>query len=196
MQYDFHLTTSAYIDVPNQAPEPASTPIISDPPVENKTTNSNISPHTGKLRASIPSVKFAPFPDEPSPRPSTVFISPAEKVKLLKEREERWDTLTPKKIRKLSVEGNAGVYELQEGIFLMCDDYVERGGMGVSSMRAGSVAEFLAYSIKSTFLDTLDSIAFELGSGFRGTYRTLQEYQAQVSCFRLDDGPDTRLDCR
>jgi len=54
-------------------------------------------------------------------------------VKLLKEREEAWDTLTPKKIRKLSVEGHAGVYELQEGIFLMCDDYVEQAaGAGVS----------------------------------------------------------------
>ena len=54
-------------------------------------------------------------------------------MKLLKEREEAWDTLTPKKIRKLSVEGHAGVYELQEGIFLMCNDYVEQAaGAGVS----------------------------------------------------------------
>jgi hypothetical protein len=128
------LTTSAYIDVPNQAPEPNSAPEVTNTEVvENKATNSYISPHTGKLRTSIPSVKFAPFPEEPSARPSTVFISPAEKVKLLKEREEAWDTLTPKKIRKLSVEGHAGVYELQEGIFLMCDDYVEQAaGAGVS----------------------------------------------------------------
>lgn len=101
--------------------------------IENKATNTYISPHTGKLRTSIPSIKFAPFPEDPSPRLSTVFISPAEKVKLLKDREENWDTLTPKKIRKLSVEGHAGVYELQEGIFLMCDDYVEQAaGAGVS----------------------------------------------------------------
>ena len=134
LQYDFQLTTSAYIDVPNQAPEPSSAPEVTDTEVvENKATNSYISPHTGKLRTSIPSVKFASFPEEPSARPSTVFISPAEKVKLLKEREEAWDTLTPKKIRKLSVEGHAGVYELQEGIFLMCDDYVEQAaGAGVS----------------------------------------------------------------
>jgi hypothetical protein len=44
---------------------------------------------------------------------------------LLKEREENWDTLTPKKIRKFSITGHAGIYELQEGIFLMCDDYRE-----------------------------------------------------------------------
>jgi hypothetical protein len=132
LQYDFQLTTTAYLDVINQAPEPITTPKQVATPVEDKATNSYISPHTGKLRSSIPSVKFAPFPEDPSPRPSTVFISPAGKVKLLKEREEGWDTLTPKKIRKFSIEGNAGVYELQEGIFLMCDDYVEQGGMGVS----------------------------------------------------------------
>jgi hypothetical protein len=120
MNRHVQLTTSAYIDVPNQAPEPNSAPEVTNTEVvENKATNSYISPHTGKLRTSIPSVKFAPFPEEPSARPSTVFISPAEKVKLLKEREEAWDTLTPKKIRKLSVEGHAGVYELQEGIFLI-----------------------------------------------------------------------------
>jgi len=139
LQYDFQLTTSAYLDVINQVPERESEPTPTATPtpteaVENKSTNSYISPHTGKLRKSIPTVKFAPFPEEPSKRPSTVFISPAEKVKLLKEREEGWDTLTPKKIRKLSVEGNAGVYELQEGIFLMCDDYVEQGGAGVSDL--------------------------------------------------------------
>lgn len=30
------------------------------------------------------------------------------------------------------MEGSAGVYELQEGIFLMCDDYVEQREVGVS----------------------------------------------------------------
>jgi hypothetical protein len=100
--------------------------------VEDPSTNSYISPHTGKLRTSIPSVKFSAFPHEPVPRPLTEFISPAEKVKLLKEREANWDTLTPKRMRTLSVEGSAGVYELQEGIFLMCDDYVEQREVGVS----------------------------------------------------------------
>ena len=154
LQYDFQLTTSAYLDVPNQAPEPKSARVVSEV-VEDKATNSYISPHTGKLRTSIPSVKFAPFPEEPSARPSTVFISPAEKVKLLKEREEAWDTLTPKKIRKLSVEGHAGVYELQEGIFLMCDDYVEQAaGAGVSP---SSLMMFIADDSSREHIDHIQS---------------------------------------
>jgi hypothetical protein len=31
------------------------------------------------------------------------------------------------------VDGATGVYELQEGILLMCDDYAEQRDMGVSS---------------------------------------------------------------
>lgn len=135
LQYATQLATSAYLDVPNQPPkikDAVADDIKLEPPVENPDSNSFISPHTGRLRPSVPSVKLAPFPDDPSHRPSTVYISPAEKMKLLKEREDNWDTLTPKKIRRFTITGHAGIYELQEGVFLMCDDYEQIHDAAVS----------------------------------------------------------------
>jgi hypothetical protein len=133
LQYATQLATSAYLDVQNQPPAIKSPDDVeSEPPVEDPTTNSFISPHTGRLRPSIESVKLAPFPDDPSPRPATVYISPAEKMKLLKEREDNWDTLTPKRIRRFNISGHAGIYELQEGVFLMCDNYAQIHDAAVS----------------------------------------------------------------
>lgn len=42
---------------------------------------------------------------------------------MLLEREKRWETLNTDHRRNITVSGQAGVYELQEGIFLMCDEY-------------------------------------------------------------------------
>lgn len=36
-------------------------------------------------------------------------------------REAAWDTLTPRQVRMFTTTGAAGVYELQEGIHLICD---------------------------------------------------------------------------
>lgn len=139
LQYDFLLHTTAYRDVPNQAPRPPSRSESPSVPVqEDVSSNSYISPHTGRLRPSIPSVRLAPFPEEASVRPRTTYLSPAEKVQLLKSREENWDTLSAAKIRKFSVDGQAGVYELQEGIFLICDNYVELRGSVVSLVQLRS----------------------------------------------------------
>lgn len=126
IQYEALLHTTAYLDVPNQPPPQVSRPASPEsPPVDDPATNSYISPHTGRIRPSIPSVKLAPFPEERSARHKTVYLSAAEKYQLLKRREENWDTLSAEKIRKCTVTGQAGVYELQEGIFLICDDYVD-----------------------------------------------------------------------
>ena len=51
------------------------------------------------------------------------FASPLEKNLVLRDRERRWETLSPLAEVKFKVTGPAGVYELQEGIFLMCDEY-------------------------------------------------------------------------
>jgi len=124
LQYEALLQTTAYLDVPNQLPPQVSQSASpSTPPVDEPHTNSYISPHTGRLRPSIPSVKLAPFPEQPSIRPNTVCLSAGEKAQLLKKREDNWDTLSAAKIRKFTVNGQAGVYELQEGIFLICDDF-------------------------------------------------------------------------
>lgn len=143
MQYDFLLQTTGYLDVPNQAPpQPTATPTANgeeeEEIKEDAESNSFINPHTGKLRPSLPSVQLAPFPEERYPRPKTTYLSPAEKLQLLKKREENWDTLSPAKIRKFSVQGQNGVYELQEGIFLICDNYVELRDSVVSRLSSPS----------------------------------------------------------
>lgn len=120
------MHTTAYLDVQNQPPPQISPTGPSDgTPKDDESTNSYVSPHTGLLRPSIPSVKLAPFPEERSARPKMVYLSAAEKYQLLKQREDNWDTLSAAKTRKFSVTGQAGVYELQEGIFLICDNYIE-----------------------------------------------------------------------
>lgn len=79
------------------------------------------SPHTGKIRQSIPSVRFPPWPrDPPSTLLDTSDLSLAEKTELLSKREAAWDTLTPRQVRTFCTTGAAGVYELQEGIYLLC----------------------------------------------------------------------------
>jgi hypothetical protein len=64
--------------------------------------------------------------DPSTPRPGPVYpLSTAEKDAALRAREKRWEMVDAKYRRKMTVEGSAGVYELQEGIFLMCDDYTD-----------------------------------------------------------------------
>ncbi len=53
----------------------------------------------------------------------TYPLSAQEKNKLLTARERRWETLDAEHVRTFKIAGPAGVYELQEGIFLMCDEY-------------------------------------------------------------------------
>ena len=50
------------------------------------------------------------------------MLSPLEKNKLLTEREKRWETLDAECSRTLKTSGIAPCYELQEGIFLLCDE--------------------------------------------------------------------------
>lgn len=48
-------------------------------------------------------------------------MSAADKVESLKRRGANWETLNYASKRSITVEGPARVYELQEGIFLMCE---------------------------------------------------------------------------
>lgn len=174
------MHTTAYLDVPNQAPPQVSRPgSPTAPPVDDPITNSYVSPHTGQLRPSIPSVKLAPFTEVPPPRSKTVYLSAAEKHQLLKRREENWDTLSAERIRKFTVQGEAGVYELQEGIFLICDNYVELRDSLVCSDLAWLTATFQMVRLMLTIalagqVKTLgcppDTSSFEYRPGSRGTY--------------------------
>ncbi len=49
-------------------------------------------------------------------------LSATEKKELLSARERRWLTVDPACTRTFTIGGPAGVYELQEGIFLLCPD--------------------------------------------------------------------------
>ncbi|EIW70779.1 hypothetical protein M231_02565 [Tremella mesenterica] len=86
-------------------------------------------------RESIPSVRMPDWPTQSSVRKVGGVLSAGEKLDKLKERQKRWDTLDPVCRRKIEVDGPAGVYELQEGIFLMCDDYGDFDEHRPSSIR-------------------------------------------------------------
>ncbi|WVQ99262.1 hypothetical protein IAU59_006394 [Kwoniella sp. CBS 9459] len=141
-QYRFTLDTSAYLDVPFQVPPlpptSASTDAdgISRPASPDNETNSLRhdtdatrtmtfrSPHTQRPRQCIPSVTLAPWPKEQAKfTPYEKLVSPADKNEVLSSREKRWQRLDWAQKRVMKVQGKEGVYELQEGVFLMCDDF-------------------------------------------------------------------------
>ncbi|WWC70361.1 uncharacterized protein I206_104311 [Kwoniella pini CBS 10737] len=146
LQYQFTLSTTSYLDVPWRPP-PSGSSINEDFTEENhklneesESSSSSIvtlrSPHTGKARQSIPSVSLAPWPKEPSLHiPHDKVISPADRNNLLSGREKRWETLDWAEKRTFKIQGREGVYELQEGIFLMCDDFNDAEDDKPSSIR-------------------------------------------------------------
>ena len=130
LQYAFTLETSAYVDVPN-LPIPPPPAVLPSAPSDDSSSTS--SPHTGKARATIPSVTLAPYAQHPPPKPSGSSLpSTMEKNKMLVERERRWETMNSEYARTFNIAGPAGVYEMQEGIFLMCDDYADENDGRVS----------------------------------------------------------------
>ena len=101
---------------------------VSDPDSETETTSAS----GAKRRRTkpVPSVKvISNHFEQPeggflTPKPPVNASSPPlDKQLALKERERRWETLSPAGTQLIHVAGPTGVYELQEGIFLMCDDY-------------------------------------------------------------------------
>lgn len=90
--------------------------------------------------------EHAPPEQDPLPvRNPAMPCSAIEKARRLKEVEENWSTLNHSVERTFTIKGPAGVYELQEGIFLMCDDYsgAEDGKVGHGCKRriADSIAK-------------------------------------------------------
>lgn len=103
-----------YVNVPNRVPPPQPLPAEGD--------DVETSPHTGTKRVSIPSVALARWPDKAPPKVDVSALSAAEKGRLLRDREERFDRLAPAQVREFAVAGPAGVYELQDGVFLLCHE--------------------------------------------------------------------------
>ncbi|WWC89487.1 uncharacterized protein L201_004411 [Kwoniella dendrophila CBS 6074] len=154
LQYQFTLETTGYLDIPYKPC--ASTPstsiiyqsgnneedLISPVEASGSSSLSVRSPFTNKIRPTIPSVQLASFPSsKPSTNtknnhlPDSKIISAADKNNVLMEREKRWETLDWSEKRTFKVKGREGVYELQEGIFLMCDDFSEADDDKPSSIR-------------------------------------------------------------
>ncbi|WVQ82207.1 hypothetical protein IAT38_004335 [Cryptococcus sp. DSM 104549] len=133
LQYLSALETSAYLDIPpippSLLPAAPTTPLSSSssPPSSPSTPPPTLafrSPHTDNLRHAISSVSLAPWPKTaPETSPFDHPTSAAEKNVRLRDRETRWETMDWKEKRVFKVQGREGVYELQEGIFLMCDDF-------------------------------------------------------------------------
>ena len=155
LQYDFTLQTTAYLDVAYR-PSPSSLPQPSTSSSSRIAGADVQSPHTGKLRPTIPSVSLAPYAANPSRKTGlAVPLSAQEKNKLLYDRERRWETLDADHVRTFKINGPAGVYELQEGIFLMCDEYSDSDDGRVSQRSAGSRHEIAALPCS----DTMNSLS-------------------------------------
>ncbi|KAK4689571.1 hypothetical protein P7C73_g542, partial [Tremellales sp. Uapishka_1] len=105
LAYDFALRTSSYLDVPYLLPSNGSSASTN---IRNK---------------------------RPAPSSEENALSTAEKTVELRDREARWATLQAKHTETLKVQGPAGVYELQEGIFLMCDEYSDQDDGRPTSIR-------------------------------------------------------------
>ena len=122
LQYDFVLHTSSYLDVPYSSP--ATQPSDAAPPGDS------------------PSAEAGPSAERP-PVANAAQISVARKTALLADRERRWETLDWKSKHVRNIQGPAGVYELQEGIFLMCEDVNESndGRVSVACATARRLAE-------------------------------------------------------
>lgn len=115
MQYRLILERSGYVDCPNH-PRPAK-PTFSG--VASSTART--SPHTGRQRSTIPSVTLADWPATPAETVDLSNMSAVDKAKLLRAREDRWDALDAGQVRTFEVSGHMNVYELQEGILLVCE---------------------------------------------------------------------------
>ena len=116
LQYEYTLRVRGYLDVPF----PSRPPPRRQASIEGSADEADEDPTFEPSRA-------------PTQLEST--LTPAvmvDKARALAERERRWETLDAAEIRHLSTPGPAGVYELQEGVFLMCDDYVETAERRVS----------------------------------------------------------------
>ncbi|CAK9779572.1 hypothetical protein CC85DRAFT_330332 [Cutaneotrichosporon oleaginosum] len=113
LAYRAALAARGYLDVPNR-PAP--------PPWPLEGASIETSPYSDARRATIPSVELAAWEEDAPPRRDVSALSAAEKLRLLAEREQRFDKLMPAEVREFSVSGPAGVYELQDGIFLLCQE--------------------------------------------------------------------------
>lgn len=147
LQYDLTLLTSAYLDIPFEHPpevyyDPALLPITVAPSEKDEERGrgrtSTRFPDTSSSSHPPHSVVF-PLPFDPPlservHRPSTRPLGAAEKNTLLVNREKQWSWLNPVCERQFEIKGPAGVYELQEGIFLMCDEYSDTDDGKVSCL--------------------------------------------------------------
>lgn len=120
MQYRVILESAGYIDCPNYArpPKPERENEKNGQPSET----ARKSPHTGRLRPTIPTVTLADWPATPAETEMDISnLSAVDKARLLREREARWDALDAGQVRTFNVSGHMNVYELQEGILLVCE---------------------------------------------------------------------------
>jgi hypothetical protein len=106
------------LDIPYMPAYTATTSVDTPPEDESMEGEEEIPdpPHTMKTVKRYPLAK-------PASNVAQVRLSAFEKNKYLRDRERRWETLDYACKRVIKVEGEAGVYELQEGIFLMSDEY-------------------------------------------------------------------------
>ncbi|ORY32547.1 hypothetical protein BCR39DRAFT_522781 [Naematelia encephala] len=137
LQYLFTLRTTAYIDVPYLLPPPSiagpstaeSSPREEEESSDVEMSDSDSDSDRPTYLNSLPSVRRSKSVSKVPVRPVRVGPwSAADKQLSLKEREGRWETLDYAHRRDIKIAGPAGVYELQEGIFLMCDEYAEDAG--------------------------------------------------------------------
>ncbi|KAL1410397.1 hypothetical protein Q8F55_004407 [Vanrija albida] len=184
LRYRFALQTSGYLDVAKRGEVVRASIERPGSPLE---TNIK-SPHTGRARPTLATVTLAPWSTEPpATRADYSALSTAEKAAALAARERRWDALEPAQIRTFTVSGRTGVYELQEGIFLMCEDQV----LGVDKPRVIRLIPLPSVEDPDLEDPILDSVAIKVG--FPIADLTMDPTQDLIVVSEYDPAPVRRL---
>ncbi|ORX36815.1 hypothetical protein BD324DRAFT_580515 [Kockovaella imperatae] len=131
LQYQFTLETCAYLDIPEGGHSDWHPPNATDPAEGSSGTargsdsDSETDGMPGVSYAAVRRDQDALHAQNSSSSSSSRDgpLSVREKTALLIDRERRWFELDPSTEDRVRVDGPAGVYELQEGVFLMCNDY-------------------------------------------------------------------------
>jgi len=127
LQYQFELETSAYIDIAPLRSRATSAENLQSDESDSESDSGSAVQESGEVHPEeTAEASFHQTVDghaEQRQNRVDAHSTPLEKQLALRERERRWETIDPAVTRKFRVGGPAGVYELQEGIFLMCDDY-------------------------------------------------------------------------
>jgi hypothetical protein len=177
LQYDYELHINAYLDVPYDPP-----PIDRDHATANTVKSVTYGAPTRGHHA------IDEEETEQQVRDPNMPVSVSDKLESLRRLGSNWETLDWASQRSITVDGPARIYELQEGIFLMCERFGnddEGGPVGIANM-----------SLMVAHHDTPHTSPSTRGSMARASITAPQVARDEVSHCRSYHGSHAGSDCR